>query len=213
MDLTPETVAGLAAAYPDLQPLASVESEHLEVLPTTFASGDYGWRDAEWVVQWYFRRFLGAYPDADRRAAESAFGENDYEDVHAAIAGALEAESTAAKLDQLDDLTGVDVSVASAFLQFLEPTAYLVMSPVEWSVLQDVGVIDGPYPDESTADGPTADGPPDDGPSADGPTADDYRRYLDTCVRIADDCDADLWTVYRALWVRWYRESGEIPSV
>ena len=227
MDLSPETVARLAAEYPDLQPLAAVESEHLEVLPATFASGDYGWRDAEWVVQWYFRRFLGAYPDADRRASEAAFGENGYEDVHAAISGAHEAESTTAKLDRLDELTGVDVSVASAFLQFLEPAAYVVMSPVEWEVLRDAGAIEDPYPDE--------------------PTADDYRRYLESCVTIADGSasdgfdvdgsasdgtasdgtasdgsafdgsasdgsDVDLWTVYRALWVRWHRESGEIPS-
>ena len=190
--LDPETVAALATAYPDHQPLAAVEDEHRELLPATFASGDYGWRDAEWVVQWYFRRFLGAYPDAERRAAEEAFGENDYEDVHAAIADVVagagtdagsgtDADATATKLDRLARLTGVDSSIASAFLGFIEPESYLVVSDTEWDVLRTAGELDSTYPDP--------------------PSAAEYERYLAVCRSIADRAETDLWTVYRALWM------------
>lgn len=193
MDLSPETVSSLASEYRAVQPLASVEEEHLEILPSTFASGDYGWREAEWVVQWYFRRFLGAYPDADRRAAEAAFGENDYETVHDAIAGAVDADGAQAKLDLLTDLTRVDVSLASAFLQFIEPSTYVVMSPIEWGVLTEADELTARYPDP--------------------PSTDAYHRYLTACNRIASRCECDLWTVYTALWRRWYEDSaGEATS-
>ena len=199
-----ETVASLASEYPDHQPLAAVEDEHRELLPETFASGDYGWRDAEWVVQWYFRRFLGAIPNAERRAAEEAYGENDYEDVHAAIGDVTaveradgtedtdategtyategtDADATAAKLDRLADLTGVDSSIASAFLGYIEPDSYIVASRAEWEALRSAGEIDTAYPDP--------------------PSADEYERYLTVCRSIAERTDCDLWMVYRALWM------------
>ena len=193
MALSPETVARLASEYQATQPLAAVEAEHLEMLPSTFASGDYGWREAEWVVQWYFRRFLGAYPDAERRTAEAAFGENEYDAVHAAIAGAADADEPRRKLDLLVELTGVDVSIASAFLQFLEPSSFVVMSSAEWDVLRGVGELDERYPDP--------------------PSADAYCRYLDACRAIADRCESDLGTVYAAVWQRWYEKSAKRSAV
>ena len=192
MDRFPEDVQSLATGYRAVQPLAVVEEEHLEILPSTLADGDYGWRDAEWIVQWYYRRFLGAYPDADRRAAEAVFGENDYEAVHAAITRAIEAEDDRSKLDLLTELSGVDVPLASAFLTFIQPSAYIVMSAMEWRVLHQSGELDDSYPDH--------------------PSAAAYRSYLDVCREIADRRDCDLWTVYTAMWRCWYEESRGGPT-
>ncbi|MFU8866964.1 hypothetical protein [Natronococcus sp.] len=189
MVLSPETVAALADEYPDEQPLAAVEDEHRELLPATLAEGSYGWRDVEWIVQWYFRRFLGRFPDAERRAAEERFGDNEYEDLETALEGAVEAETTPAKLESLTNLAGVDVSVGTAFLQFLEPERYLVMSAREWGVLRERGEFEEPYPDE--------------------PSVEDYERYLERCRTIADRCDCELRDCYRALWLLGHRsETG-----
>ena len=181
MDLTPATVTAAREAYPDRQALAAVEGDHVGLLPKAFAEGDFGWRDAEWVVQWYYRRFLGAFPDEERREMEDAYGENGYEAVRAAIAGAVEADGAAAKLDHLTALSGVGVEVGSAFLQFIEPEAYVVCSHREWSVLHAAGELDDEYPD-----------PPD---------VSEYERYLAVCEALADKSDCDLVGVYRALWV------------
>ena len=181
MGLETAEVEAAVEAYPDRQPLAAVERDHLELLPKAFAEGDFGWRDAEWVVQWYYRRFLGAFPDERRRAREDAYGENDYEAVRAAIDGAVEADRTAERLEHLTALSGVGVEVGSAFLQFIEPEAYLVVSHREWGVLHAAGELDTVYPDP--------------------PTAADYERYLATCEALLDRCDCGLVAVYRALWV------------
>jgi hypothetical protein len=181
MELTAERIAEKCGEYPAAQPLSTVEEEHLEMLPETFASGDYGWRDAEWVVQWYFRRFLGAYPDSERRAVEEAYGENSFEAVRAAISGAVEAETTADRLDHLTALEGVDVPVGSAFLQFVAPDRYVVVDEREWRVLRRAGEIEDDYPDPLTVP--------------------DYERYRGTIRTLASRCDCDLWDLYRALYV------------
>ncbi len=181
MDLSPDVVDDAVARYPDVQPLSAVETEHLEILPAAFADGDYGWRTAEWVVQWYYRRFLGAYPGEDRRAGEDAFADNGYEAVHDAIDDALAAEETAAKLDALTALDGVDRPVAAAFLAFAEPDRYVAVGAREWSVLRAAGTLDDPYPDP--------------------PSAADYERYVAACRTVAERADRPLWDVYRALWV------------
>jgi hypothetical protein len=180
MDLTPSVVEESAETYRERQPLFAVEREHVEMLPGMFADGEFGWRDSEWVVQWYYRRFLGAYPDAERRAAEAAYDENTYEDVHEALQGATAAEGAVEKLDELTALDGVDASVGSAFLAFLHPERYIVCSEREWETLRTAGELDGPYPDP--------------------PAADTYESYVATCRAVADRCDASLWTLYRTLW-------------
>lgn len=180
MALSRSIVDDLAAEYRETQPLADVEAEHLDMLPGMFADGEYGWRDAEWVVQWFYRRHLGAYPDADRRAAEAAYGENDFEAVRETIADVRAADDVESKLDLLTDLTGVGIPVASAFLQFVDPDAYLVMGPREWAGLREAGELADSYPAS--------------------PTAGDYERYLAVCRAVAERCDCDLRAVYRALW-------------
>ncbi|MDG5759664.1 hypothetical protein QA600_09955 [Natronococcus sp. A-GB1] len=190
MALSADTVTALADEYPDEQPLATVEDEHRELLPATLAEGSYGWRDVEWIVQWYFRRFLGRYPDAKRRAAEERFGDNEYEALETAIRGALAAETTRAKLEALTALEGVDVPIGTAFLQFLEPERYLVMSAREWAVLFEHGELEEPYPES--------------------PDSGEYERYLERCRTIADRCNCELWDCYRALWLLGHRsENGE----
>ncbi|PSP66306.1 hypothetical protein BRC85_10505 [Halobacteriales archaeon QS_1_69_70] len=181
MGLETAKVEAAVEAYPDRQPMAAVEREHLELLPKAFAEGDFGWRDAEWVVQWYYRRFLGAFPDDRRRAREGAYGENDYEAVQMAIAGAVDADGAAAKFEHLTALSGVGVEVGSAFLQFIQPEAYLVVSHREWGVLHAADELEAAYPDP--------------------PSAADYERYLATCETLLDRCDCGLVGIYRGLWV------------
>ncbi|WP_459890336.1 hypothetical protein [Halostagnicola bangensis] len=180
MDLSAESVGRLVEAYPDTQPLSGVEADHLEMLPSTLESGSYGRRDVEWIVQWYYRRFLGDYPDAERREAEDAFSDNEFDDIRRAIDGALQRETTGAKLECLTDLTGVDVSVATAFLQFLDPKTYLVLSETEWESLRRCGEFSKQYPSR--------------------PSSADYDRYLRVCRSVADRCECTLQTLYRALW-------------
>jgi len=180
MDLTSELVERKAREYRDTAPLYAVEREHVEMLPDMLASGDFGWRDPEWVVQWYFRRHLGAYPDRARREAEAAYDENDYEDVADALRGAFDAETIADRLDSLTDLTGVDVPLASAFLQFALPDRYVAVSEREWAALREADELDDPYPDPFT-------------PA-------DYETFVDAVRSVADRCDCDLYTLYQALW-------------
>lgn len=173
-------IESLAAAYAESEPLYGVEAAHVETLPTALADGEYGRRDVMWIVRWHYRRFLGAYPGADRRAAEAAFEHNDFEDVRAAIRNALAAETTRDALERLRSLRGVDVPVASAVLFFLDPGAYLVVGEREWTALEAAGELSAPYPDPMTANA--------------------YERYLGACRAVAERCECDLWTLYRAVW-------------
>lgn len=184
MELTRSLVERLAAEYREQEPLATVADEHLELLPAAFRSGEYGWRDAEWVVQWYYRRHLGTYPDDERRDAEEAFRENDSDAVRDAIAAvtASDQDDPAPLLDRLTDLVGVDVPVASAFLQFTSPDRFVALGEREWRALQDVGALDEPYPAT--------------------PSIDDYHRYHEACTRLREELDVEASTLARALW-RW----------
>ena len=182
MDLTAAVVAEESEKYPEVQALSTVEEEHLELLPGIFEDGDYGWRDAEWVVQWYGRRFLGGFPNRDRQALEDAYNENDYEAVHDAITAAVDADTPAGKLAHLTDLTGVDVAIGSAFCQFIDPENYVVIDGRQWGVLREAGELDADYPEP--------------------PTVDDYERYLGVYRSVAERCECSVWELYKTLWVR-----------
>ena len=185
MEITRDLIESKAAEYEAEEALFAVEDEQVTGLPGAFASGNYGRRDAEWVVRWYFRRHLGAYPDADRRAREEAFRENDFEAVRDAIETAVAADDLAGKVEPLVALSGVDVPVASAFLQFLEPGRYVAVSEREWAALRSAGALPGPVPAPPAGEGDEA--------------------YLDACRTVADRTGCDLLSVQRALW----RLSGE----
>jgi len=180
MELTRSLVEATAEEYREVEPLYAVEREHVELLPETFRGDEYGWRDVEWVVQWYFRRHLGAYPDAERRATESSFRDNDFGDVVDALDAIVETPSVADRLDRLTTLAGVDVPVASAFLLFAFPDRCVSVGSREWAALRAAGELDRPYPDA--------------------PTAEDYLAYHELTADLADRFDVDAWTLYRALW-------------
>jgi len=181
MNLTADVVADRSRAYPEVQPFSMVEDEHRELLPRMFADGDYGWRDPEWVVQWYGRRFLDGFPNRDRRALEDAYGDNDYEDVHDAISAAVDADTAAGMLSHLTELDGVDVPIGSAFCQFIDPERYIVVDERQWRVLREAGELDADYPEP--------------------PTVAEYGQYLDAYRAVTERCECSVWELYRALWV------------
>lgn len=180
MELTPSLIDGTAAEYRDREPLYAVESDHLEILPKTFESGEYGRRDVQWPVRWYYRRHLGDFPDAKRREAESRFRDNEFDAIKRCIERARTAGSPTTAVNSLTELSAVDTGVASAFLFFMDPTRYVPVGAREWETLREAGELDVPYPDDLTPD--------------------EYERYLDTCRRVVDRVGCDLWTLYRALW-------------
>jgi hypothetical protein len=179
MELSRSVVTDEAESYRESHPLVTVEDQHLDILPEMLAAGEFGRRDAEWVVRWYFRRFLGRYPDAERRRREEAFLENEFDRVHDLLSS-LAALDVDDALDRLTALDGVDVPVATAFLQFADPDSYVVVGEREWSALHEAGELSEPYPD-----------PP--SPGA-------YETYLARCRALAAEFDVDLVTLYRALW-------------
>lgn len=190
MELTAAQVNSLAEKYMSVEPLAAVEQEHIEMLPETFAGEEYGRRDVEWVVQWYFRRYLGAYPDRARRDAEERFRDNDFSTVLETLASVADnRDDTAENLQQLCELAGIDVPVASAFLQFTHPDRYVALDSRLWEILRECDELDGPYPEE--------------------PSIETYRRFDDACQRLTERFDVDPWTLYRALWRRWQERHGE----
>jgi hypothetical protein len=186
MELSRALVESKADEYAAEEPLYAVEAEAVETLPHALATGNFGWRDAEWVVQWYYRRYLGAFPNDRRRDREDAYGENGYEAVRDALSAAGEADTATEGIDHLTALSGVDVPVASAFLMFLDPETNIVVGDREWTMLQGAGELDGGPPDPVT-------------------TA-DYGTYLSVCRGLGDRFDCSMWTLYRALWRRWKDE-------
>ena len=197
MELTEYVVRERAGEYADAEPLYDVERQHIETIPETFVGDDYGRRDAQWIVRWYFRRYLGAYPDRERREREEAFRETDFEAVIDALDAVINAVSTTgsgprtvtaerdidAALAALTGLRGVDVSVASAFLQFIAPERFVAVDSRTWRVLVAAGELDGRYPDTLT-------------PA-------DYRRFDGACRSVMERTGVDAWTLYRALWRSW----------
>ncbi|QRV16378.1 hypothetical protein JMJ58_05670 [Haloterrigena salifodinae] len=183
MELTRSLVEANADEYRECEPLYPVERESVETLPDAFAAGEFGRRDAEWVVQWYYRRLLGAIPDARRREREERFGRNEFETVRDAITDVAAATDPADRIDRLTALEGVDVPVASAFLFFADPQRCIVVGEREWTVLADSGALSEPYPEP--------------------PSVADYETYLETCRSLGDQFDCDMWALYRALWRLW----------
>jgi hypothetical protein len=180
MELTRSLLTEKSEEYTDEEPLYPVEAEAIEMYPGTFAEGEFGWRDTEWVVQWHYRRFLGEYPESEHRAGETAFGENEFETVREGIEAVVASNDLDSRITRLTELDGVTLPVATAFLQFIDPERYLVIDERTWSVLREVGELDDPYPDT--------------------PSVEEYHEFLDTCQRTSEEFDIDLWTLYRALW-------------
>lgn len=187
MDLTESVIRDRAREYAELEPLYDVEQQHIDILPTTFTEDECGRRDVQWVVQWYFRRYLGSYPDQERREVEDAFRDNDFEVVLDTLGAiAADVDETAEALTLLTDLEGVDTSIASAFLQFIDPERYVAVDERTWRVLRAAGELDEPYPDP--------------------PRIEEYLTFDEACRRVMDRTGVDAWTLYRALWRLWTAE-------
>jgi hypothetical protein len=180
MELTRPLVEEKAREYRETEPFDAVEREHAEVLSGTFRGGEFGWRDVEWVVQWYYRRYRGAYPDEDRRAAEASVRENDFDDVAEVLAAVEGDRETDERIELLTSLAGIDVPVAAAFLTFLFPDRYVAIDERVWGVLHEAGELDRPYPED--------------------PAVDDYLAFNGTCRDLETRLDVEPWTLYRALW-------------
>lgn len=190
MELTESVVRDRAREYAETEPLYDVEQQHVEILPDTFAGDDYGRRDVQWVVRWYFRRYLGSYPDRERRGIEDAFRDNDFGEVLETLGTvATDTEGPEAALTRLTELAGVDVPVAAAFLQFLDPERYVAIDERTWRVLRAAGELDDPYPDP--------------------PTVADYQTFDEACQQVMNRTGVDAWTLYRALWRLWATEFGD----
>lgn len=183
MDLTRSVAESKAAEYREEEPLYAVEQEAIDIFPAMFAEGEFGFRDAEWIVMWYYRRFLGEFSHARRQSVEAEFGDNDFETILAVVEDVVSSSDPRANVERLTDLAGVDVPIASAFLMFIDPESAIVVGEREWAVLQEATVLSDPYPDP--------------------PTATEYATYLDRCHELADRFECDLWTLYRALWRLW----------
>ncbi len=183
MDLTRSVVETHAGEYRQEEPLFSVEQEAIDIFPGMFAEGEFGFRDAEWVVMWYYRRYLGEFSHAKRQSVEAEFGDNDFETIREAVEAVVASSDPKANVERLTDLAGVDVPVATGFLMFIDPESYVVIGEREWGVLQEAGVLSTPYPDP--------------------PSAAEYVTYLDRCRDLADRFECDLWTLYMALWRLW----------
>ena len=179
MDLTASLLRENAREYERREPLYAIEQDNIETLPAAFADGSFTWKDAEWVVWWYYRRFLGEFPHGERRAVEETFAGNDFETVRDVIETVHGTENADGKIRQLRTLAGVDVPIASAFLLFMYPERYVVVGEREWGVLSSAGEL-GAYPDS--------------------PSIAEYVDYLGTCRDVADRFDLGLWALYRALW-------------
>ena len=197
MDLSESIVRDRAREYAASEPLYDVERQHVETVPKTFAGDEYGRRDAQWVVRWYFRRYLGEFPDRERRAREDAFRGNEFDDVVDAVGTAAdtvdgdEPLDVDAALDALTALDGVDVAVASGFLQFLAPSRFVAIDRRTWEVLAAAGELGGDYPDP--------------------PSTDEYRRFDDACRAVMERTGVDAWTLYRALWRSFEELSEQSP--
>jgi hypothetical protein len=166
--------------YEQYEPLYLVEQERLETLPDAFENGSVVWKDVEWVVRWYYRRYLGEFPHGTRESIERRFKQNDWEAVRETIESVVETSETTERLRRLTELSGVSVPIASAFLQYLSPTEYVVVDDRAWSVLYRAESLRDPYPDP--------------------PSVAAYLTYLEQCRSMAADVDVDLQTLYRALW-------------
>jgi hypothetical protein len=186
--------------YRETAPFYPVEEEAIGSLGDAFRAGDYGRRDVEWVIRWYFRRRVAAIDHDERRAVEEAVEATEPRALRGALWDAIDAldEADAGRneadtgsnpdarapahhraLDALTGIPGVDVAVASALLWFLEPDRFFVVDDREWRVVAALTDLDAAYPDPMTAAA--------------------YDRYLDATRTLCDRLDVDGWHLYMVI--------------
>lgn len=180
MDLTASVVTERAHEYEHREPLHAVEQDNIETFPTAFREGSFTWKDAEWIVWWYYRRYLGTFPDEQRRSVEATFRENEFATVERVVERVVETDDLAERVATLTTLAGVDVPIASAFLFYVFPETYMVVGEREWGVLRAAGEIESPYPDP--------------------PSVAEYETYVEVGREVRDRFGVDFPTLYRSLW-------------
>ncbi|WP_144920432.1 hypothetical protein [Halorubrum salsamenti] len=186
-------VADHVEAYRESAPFHPVEAEAIGSLSEAFRAGEYGKRDVEWIVRWYFRRAVTDIDHEERRAVEDAVSDVEPRELRGAMWDAIDALDDEIgdpphhrALDALTRIPGIDVAVASALLWFLDPDAYFVVGEREWvtvAALTDdarAGAdLDGPYPEPMTVDA--------------------YDRFLDAVRDLADRLGVDHWRLYMVI--------------
>ena len=194
--------------YREAAPFYPVEAEAIGSLGDAFRAGDYGRRDVEWVVRWYFRRRVATIDHDERRAVEEAVEGADPRDLRGALWDAIDAlaetdaeddpgaegdrDATAPAhhraLDALTRIPGVDVAVATALLWFLEPDRFPVGGDREWRVVAALTDLDEGYPDPMT-------------PAA-------YDRYRDAVRTLSERLGVDGWRLYMVIQRVYAEEFG-----
>ena len=171
-----ETLRARYEEYLASEAFAVVEEDRLATLPEAFQDGSYLWKDCEWIVRWYLRRPL----DGQSNPQEETFRHNRMREIETAIDEAIAVETLEARFEALLALDGVDVPLASAFLQFIDPDSYTAIAEPCWDALVLHGDLSGDYPDPVR-------------PSA-------YRQYLESCRDLAEQADLRTVDIGRALW-------------
>jgi hypothetical protein len=197
MDLSLPDVEGRVAdhveAYRESAPFHPVEAEAIGSLAEAFRAGEYGKRDVEWVVRWYFRRAVTDIDHEERRPVESAVSDAEPRELRGAMWDAIDALDDEIgdpphhrALDALTQIPGVDTEVATALLWFLDPDEYLVVGEREWAVVAALtddarldADLDDAYPEPMTVDA--------------------YDRYLDAVRELADRLGVDHWRLYMVI--------------
>lgn len=188
-----DRVADHVETYRESAPFHPVEAEAIESLSEAFRAGEYGKRDVEWVVRWYFRRAVTDIDHEERRAVEDAVSDVEPRELRGAMWDAIDALDDGIgnpphhrALDALTGIPGVDVEVASALLWFLDPDEYFVVGEREWAVVAALtddarsGVdLDDRYPEPMTVDA--------------------YDRFLDAVRALADRLEVDHWRLYMVI--------------
>lgn len=180
VELTRSTLNELVSAYAEEEPFHLVERDRLETLPSAVRDDQLVWKDAEWIVRWYFRRHLDGELADERRTVEARFRDNPWDAVRAAMVTARTTDDLDERLAHLTDLEGIDVPVASAFLSFIDPERDPVMGPREWRGLRVAHELRRDYPAR--------------------PSVADYATFRRRCRTLADRLGVDLVAVQRALW-------------
>lgn len=205
--------------YRETAPFHPVEAEAIGSLGDAFRAGDYGRRDVEWVIRWYFRRRVAAIDHDERRAVEEAVEDAEPRELRGALWDAIDALDEAereaeerpdaerdASLDDERD-TGLDAErdadpdpSAPAHHRAIDALTDLpgvdvaVASALLWFLDPDRFLVVGDREWRVVAALTDLDaGYPD--PM----TAAAYDRYLDAVRTVSDRIDVDSWHLYMVL--------------
>lgn len=178
--LTRTVVEELNRDYERTEAFYLVEQERLETMPEAVREGTLSWKDVEWLVRWYYRRFLTSTYNARARDVERAYRSNEWATIRATLESVIDIDDPAERVAQVRTLDGIDIPVASGMLYFIDPTRDIVMGEREWHALEVAGELDEAYPRRVR-------------PS-------DYCTYLEVCTTVTDRLNITFIELQRSLW-------------